>query len=204
MSCWALKRTYLELLLIKHLKNRAGFSKIILTFNTIHNEDTLVFDHNMYIKDANNPYIFISRFLTNNIGTYAFENCESLTKIVIHNSVHSIGKYAFSNCQSLTNIVIPDSVTIIGNFAFNNCQSLNTLVIPYSVTNIGHYAFDGCSSLNTLVIPDSVTTIGKEIFYDCPSLTRIETNEEHVYIIQYCKEYYPDIEVIATNNTYVL
>ena len=39
-------------------------------------------------------------------------------------SVTSIGSYAFQDCSSLTSIEIPSSVTYIGNRAFYNCSSL--------------------------------------------------------------------------------
>ena len=42
-------------------------------------------------------------------------------------SVTSIGGYAFEDCSSLTNVVIPDSVTSIGDYAFYDCSSLTTV-----------------------------------------------------------------------------
>ena len=40
---------------------------------------------------------------------------------------NDIGSYAFSNCTSLSSITIPNSVTSIGNSAFSGCTSLSTL-----------------------------------------------------------------------------
>jgi hypothetical protein len=65
-------------------------------------------------------------------------------------SVTGIGSYAFNNCSSLTSIEIPDSVTSIGERAFYNCSSLTSITIPDSVTSIGESAFYGCSSLETV------------------------------------------------------
>ena len=73
----------------------------------------------------------------------AFMCCESLTDIVIPNSVTSIGDGAFWNCFSLTDIVIPDGVTSIGGGAFNNCISLKSLEIPDSVVNLNGNPFKG-------------------------------------------------------------
>ena len=77
----------------------------------------------------------------------AFSYCNSLTRIIIPNSVTSIGDSAFNSCDSLTNIVIPNSVTSIGDSAFDSCDSLTNIVIPNSVTSIGSYAFSNCWSL---------------------------------------------------------
>ena len=61
------------------------------------------------------------------IGDHAFQNCDSLTSVVIGDSVTSIGYCAFENCNSLTSIVIPDSVTSIGDSAFYGCSGLTSI-----------------------------------------------------------------------------
>ena len=115
------------------------------------------------------------------IGTQAFYMCSSLTSVVIGNSVTSIGDIAFYWCTSLTSVVISNSVTSIGDLAFCNCSSLTSVVIPDSVTSIGNHAFAGCSSLTSIVIPDSVTSIGGAAFGDCTSLTKITVNADNDY-----------------------
>ena len=103
----------------------------------------------------------------------AFENSETLTSVIIPNSVTEIGYYTFADCISLTNIVIPDSVTEIGNSAFKRCTGLTSIVIPDSVTEIRGGTFFGCTGLTSIVIPDSVTEIGDEAFKGCTALKNI-------------------------------
>ena len=108
------------------------------------------------------------------IGDYAFADCDSLTSVVIPDSVTTIGDYAFYGCTSLTSIELPNSVTVINGYAFQGCTSLTSIELPNSVTAIGKSAFNDCTSLTSIVIPDSVTTIGDYAFADCASLTSIE------------------------------
>ena len=67
--------------------------------------------------------------------------------MTIPDSVTSIGSYAFEDCTSLTSVTIPDSITSIGSSAFYGCTSLVSVTIPNSVTSIGSSAFRDCTSL---------------------------------------------------------
>ena len=107
------------------------------------------------------------------IGSSAFYSCDSLSSVVIGDSVTTIGDYAFHSCGSLSSVVIPDSVTTIGSNAFYDCDGLTSVVIPDGVTSIGDYAFLDCSSLTEVVIPNSVTSIGYHSFFECSSLEKI-------------------------------
>ncbi len=107
------------------------------------------------------------------IGDSAFQDCISLTEIVIPESVTRISNHAFQGCESLTEIVIPNGVTSIGTQAFAWCSSLTEIVIPNGVTRIEHGAFEYCSSLTEIVIPESVTWIDSNAFKYCSSLTEI-------------------------------
>ena len=133
------------------------------------------------------------------IGDSAFARCDSLTSVVIPNSVTKIGDSAFWSCKGLTSIDIPNSVTVIGDYAFSfafvydhltsivipnsvtvigagafNASSLASIEIPNSVTEIGDGAFAGCSYLTSVVIPNSVTEISPAMFFYCDGLKSVE------------------------------
>jgi len=120
------------------------------------------------------------------IGSHAFDDCRSLTEVIIPDSVTSIGDYAFNACTSLTEVIIPDGVTSIGDRAFNACTSLTEIIIPDSITSIGDYAFNSCLSLTEVTIPGSVTSIGASAFEKCNFLTL--TVEADSYAEKYAVE----------------
>jgi hypothetical protein len=107
-------------------------------------------------------------------------NSNSVTSIIVPNSVTSIGDYAFFGCLSLNSVTIPNSVTNIGAYAFaggsiglgfNGTMQLSSIAIPDSVTNIGEKAFFGCTKLANVTIGNGVTSIEAGAFGECSSLT---------------------------------
>ena len=109
----------------------------------------------------------------NTIYREAFRDNDTITDVIIHDSITSIGYSAFAYCSSLASVTIGDSVTSIGGFAFLYCDSLTGVIIPNSVTSIGPYAFCDCDSLTSVTISDSVTSIGDYAFDSCASLTDV-------------------------------
>ncbi len=160
------------------------------------------------------------------IGNYAFYCCESITSMVVPDSVTSIGEYAFYNCTGLTSVTIGNGVTSIGESAFSytsltsvtignsvtsigksafSYTSLTSVTIGNSVTSIGKSAFDGCKGLTSITIPDSVTSIGNWAFYGCESLTTVNYvgTEEHWNSISKGKEWDSKTGDYTINYNYV-
>ena len=121
----------------------------------------------------------------NTIPNNAFYNCNSLTSVIISDSVTSIGNSAFSNCPSLTRIIVSDDNMEYASqdgvlYNKEKTSILNvpkaitgSVEIPDSVTSIGDSVFYNCSSLTSIEIPDGVTSIGRYTFYNCSSLTSV-------------------------------
>ena len=99
---------------------------------------------------------------------------ESVTSVIIPDTIIAIGDDAFDGCSSLTSIIIPNGVTTIGEFAFGECSSLKSITIPKSVTNIGIVAFAFCSSLTNMTVE-----VGNTIYdsrNNCNAIIETATN----------------------------
>lgn len=134
------------------------------------------------------------------IEKYAFDECHDLAGLVINNGVEVIRSWAFQDCQKLTKIKIPRSVTQLYYDTFNVCYGVtsieveggntvydsrngcnaiietetNTLIygcdatiIPDDVITIGLSAFNSAGSITSISIPNSVTTIESGAFHYC-------------------------------------
>ena len=127
-----------------------------------------------------------------------FDSRDSIQRVEIGSGVTSIGSYAFQDCSSLTGITIPESVTSIGYDAFYYCSSLTSITIPESVTSIGQEAFSGCSGLKTAGPIGGgydyefgwTESIPANAFYSCKSLTSVTIPEGvtsiGIWAFQYC------------------
>ena len=100
---------------VKKIDNRAFQSCTSLTGITVSEENTVYksIDGNLYTKDGKaliqyaigkNDTSFTIPDSVETIGSYAFEDCDSLTSVTIGNSVGTIGSYAFDGCKSLAKI----------------------------------------------------------------------------------------------------
>ena len=120
------------------------------------------------------------------IGEDAFSFCNSLTSVILPDSLSSIGDDAFSRCSFLTSITLPDSLTSIGGNPFSGCSSLAE--IDVSPDNPVFVQIDGVlyeKATKTLIcypagkagdsfaVPDGILVIGDDAFSFCNALTSI-------------------------------
>jgi hypothetical protein len=104
----------------------------------------------------------------------AFDNCNTMTNLILPASITTLKNYAVRHCHGLTNLVLPAELTSIGDYVFQDCDNLAFLQIPAGVTSLGHYVFSGCDNLAYLVVnPVTPPGIGTDVFHECTSLTSI-------------------------------
>lgn len=85
------------------------------------------------------------------ISDHAFYECDSLTSVVIPNTVRNIGEKAFCGCSRLTSVILPDSLKSVGKDAFWGC-ALTSINLPKAVTSIGEGAFVCGGTLTAITV----------------------------------------------------
>lgn len=160
------------------------------------------------------------------INANAFKNCTYLKSISLQQGLLTLGASVFYGCESLTTVVIPNSVTLIGNNLFESSGVTNVTMpirnltypsiflgyqstaeltlsltladtsipvnafanfngtgtrprlisvsLPSGLLTISSGAFLNCSYLQGISIPSSVTTIGSSAFEGCSVLGSID------------------------------
>ena len=129
-----------------------------------------------------------STYTVREIGYCAFRARNSITKIVVPNTVTRISDMAFSACTSLMEVTIPNSISELGTYVFANSTIsqanfpanknitsipagtfMNTKItkmdVPEYITEIGAYAFAHCSTLSQIALPKNLTSIKDHAFY---------------------------------------
>ncbi|MBQ6967618.1 MAG: leucine-rich repeat protein, partial [Lachnospiraceae bacterium] len=121
-------------------------------------------------------------FLTS-VGAYAF--C-SFTRVTNDNfvltSMKKAGSHAFENCDSLDKVINDSTITDIGDFSFSGCDGITTESgFTSSLKTMGAGAFAECGKLEEIHIPGSVTSIGTGVLKNCPKLEKIVVTDSERY-----------------------
>ena len=110
------------------------------------------------------------------IGSYAFQNCDSLTTVTLPSTLKRIATSAFQDCDNL-DLTLPEGITIIDMYAFLTCPKL-TATLPSTLLNLGTRAFQG-TAVASAHIPAGLTTMGDAPFADCQNLTAITVADDN-------------------------
>lgn len=108
------------------------------------------------------------------LTTGAFSNYYNLTYVDLANSMAwEIPDNCFNNCSSLTTVLLPMSMNRIGSYAFSSCTSLSSIDLPRSAS-IGSYAFAYCYNLESVVLNEGVSfDFSSYAFNDCVHLFEV-------------------------------
>lgn len=106
-----------------------------------------------------------------NIGTAAFQNCDSLRSVIFLDGVETIGDAAFFHADSLETVVFPNTLVSIGDEAFLQNVNLRVINLPKGVKKIGKDAFYWCVQAERIILSD-LDTIPDEAFAYCGSYTK--------------------------------
>ena len=132
------------------------------------------------------------------LGKQAFGTCSSLATLEFARGsvLRTIGERGFESCDSLTNVVLPDSLMEVGNYVFSNCSKLKSVVISASLTSISNYAFYSCSALESVTFQEGTVKIGQYSFAYCSSIKKLEIPASVEELVDYAFESCSGIESV--------
>jgi len=171
-----------------------GLTNITINSNILNLSNGLLF--------LNNENLQINFNYNGSIPDGCCYSKNSLSSIIIGNSITNIGQKSFNECSSLTSVIIPVSVTGIGKNAFSNCSSLESVTfLTVTINSISENTFSNCSKLKSIIIPDSVTSIGQSSFNSCSSLTNITIDNSVKIINDYAFQSCTSLTTITIPNS---
>lgn len=136
------------------------------------------------------------------IGHYAFEECENLKSIEFPEGMTRIGMSAFLGCTGLEMIKIPNSVKKIGGLAFYRCDNLVSIILPEQIKRIEGCTFKYCKNLKSVVVPKNVTSIEEHAFEKCESLVSIHISANVTEIAKNAFEGCTNLTIYSTSKSY--
>jgi len=118
--------------------------------------------------------------------------------------VTEIKSMAFENCKSLTSVVLPSSLGGIGYGCFQGCSNLVSVEIPSSVYSVEGSAFDGCDKLAKVVcLSESVPQVADDAFSSYSATLYVPSASVEAYQSDAVWSKFKQIESKVSNDTSV-
>ena len=160
---------------INYIGNYAFENCVKLESITLYNGLTMIDDYAFYGCESLDNIVIPKTALT--LGNYVFANCSSLSNIRFEEtgSHYVIGTHFFENCTSMTEVVLPLRHQLgdedIQKYGLSNNWDNN--VTAAKVGAIPSYMFAGTGIVNA-ILPESVTWLGTEgVFMNCKQMESI-------------------------------
>ena len=93
-------------------------------------------------------------------------NKTGLSEVILPDGVEELGNFAFQKMDSLTKIYVPGTITTMGEFSFGNNPNLTDVVLGEGLQKIGASMFENCTSLKSINLPSTLLTIELGGFYN--------------------------------------
>ena len=124
-------------------------------------------------------------YYADRIPDNCFENCDSLTNVLIENNLVYVGNKAFYDCNNLLSVTFNENAgsEFIYKEAFANCELLQIVVLPNSNVYLEEGIFNACLCLNSVTFQKN-TYISKNdgnVFKDCELLGEFIVDESEYY-----------------------
>lgn len=110
------------------------------------------------------------------LAYYLFKGNETITEVVLPDTLKEICPGAFSNCYNLEKVNFPESLEIIGSSAFATCHSLKEIDLSH-VKKIDECSFQLCISLEEIEVGGNIKTIPDHAFHGCGEVDTLIINE---------------------------
>ena len=123
-----------------------------------------------FINDGHRSTYYDVEFRFESLVSSAFENCSSLTNVVLPASIKTIPDGAFRNCEKLISVVAP-GCDKIGAGAYEG-SAVRTLDLS-NVKTLGDRAFADCTDLTTVIFGENLSSIGVDAFKGATKLTNV-------------------------------
>ncbi len=142
------------------VKDKTTLEKVEIKDGTVGLSDELFYiNNNDYLQETNLKCSIKSVYLPSSvkyIGYSAFADCERLIRVDGGIGLLYFSDYAFENCTSLTSIVLYEKVKSLGSYTFYGCKQLTSLSIMGDELMFGGESFAYCPISSISVNPNHV------------------------------------------------